>query len=64
MNATAHNSERAAPAVSATSCIFSMGPGVRLVICNYLDVGVGSAFALSGQTWSRELIRSEFRWRF
>ena len=51
-------------AVSATSCMFSMGPGLRLIICNYLDVGVGSAFALSGQHWAQQMIRSEFRWRF
>jgi hypothetical protein len=54
----------APPAVSATTGIFSAGPGIRLIICNYLDIGVGSAFALTGDRWAQQLIRSEFRWRF
>lgn len=54
----------APPALSATTGIFSAGPGVRLIICNYLDIGVGSAFALTGDRWAQQLIRSEFRWRF
>lgn len=41
----------------------SAGPGLRLVICDWLDFGVGSAFALGnhgpGQTY-----RTEFRIRF
>jgi len=44
--------------------IVSMGPGIRVFICGKIDVGVGSAFSLTGQRWDEELIRAEFRWRF
>lgn len=54
----------APPAISATTGIFSMGPGLRLVICTYLDFGVGTAFSMSGDHWAKQLVRSEFRWRF
>lgn len=42
----------------------SMGPGLRLFICDRIDFGVGTAFALTGTHWAEELIRAEFRWRF
>jgi hypothetical protein len=44
--------------------IVSMGPGIRVFICGKIDLGVGSAFSLTGQRWDEELIRAEFRWRF
>jgi hypothetical protein len=44
--------------------VVSAGPGVRLSICNIIDFGVGSAFALTGDRLAAELIRAEFRWRF
>ena len=49
---------------SATGTIISAGPGVRLVVCDRIDIGVGSAFALTGDRFERALIRAEFRWRF
>ncbi|HWG44741.1 MAG TPA: hypothetical protein VN688_18340 [Gemmataceae bacterium] len=42
----------------------SMGPGLRLVICNRVDIGVGAAFAVTEPTYPRQLYRTEFRWRF
>ncbi len=50
--------------VSATTEIVSAGPGIRLFICDKIDIGVGTAFALTGRHWEEELIRAEFRWRF
>jgi hypothetical protein len=50
--------------VSATTNIFSAGPGIRLNICDRIDFGVGTAFALTGPRWAREQVRAEFRWRF
>jgi hypothetical protein len=49
---------------SATTTIFSTGPGVRLNICDRIDFGVGTAFSLTGQRWAQEQVRAEFRWRF
>ncbi|HEX5272151.1 MAG TPA: transporter [Gemmataceae bacterium] len=44
--------------------IFTVGPGVRLFVCDKIDVGVGASFALGGNRWADELLRAEFRWRF
>lgn len=51
-------------AADASANILSVGPGVRLVLCNTIDFGIGSAFSLTGDHWAGQLIRSEFRWRF
>jgi hypothetical protein len=45
-------------------CMFSTGPGVRLNVCDRMDIGVGTAFALTGPRWAQEEVRAEFRWRF
>jgi hypothetical protein len=50
--------------LSAWTGIFSAGPGLRMVICNTIDFGVGTAFALTGDKWADQLVRSEFRWRY
>jgi hypothetical protein len=50
--------------VSGTATMVSMGPGIRAVLCDKIDAGVGSAFAVTGERWTRELIRAEFRLRF
>lgn len=42
----------------------SFGPGLRLVICDKLDFGVGAAFAPSDERFAEQLFRTEFRWRF
>jgi hypothetical protein len=50
--------------VPASTTIFSMGPGLRLFICNKIDMGAGTAFSLTNSRWASELVRAEFRWRF
>jgi hypothetical protein len=58
------NAAGQAIAVRAVASMVSMGPGVRLVICDKIDFGVGSAFAVTGERWAQEQVRAEFRWRF
>ena len=50
--------------VRARDTIFSLGPGARFVICDRIDLGAGTAFAVTGDRWAEELVRAEFRWRF
>jgi hypothetical protein len=49
---------------SGTTSMVSVGPGIRAVICEKIDFGVGSAFAVTGTRWAKEAVRAEFRWRF
>jgi len=42
----------------------SAGPGVRVVVCDKVDFGIGTAFALTEDHWGEQSVRSEFRWRF
>lgn len=44
--------------------ILSIGPGVRLVICDKIDFGVGSAFNLTHDSVGDQIVRVDFRWRF
>ncbi len=44
--------------------VVSAGPGLRLFICEKIDIGAGSAIHLTGNRWADELLRVEFRWRF
>ena len=50
--------------VRARDTIFSLGPGARFVICDRIDLGAGTAFAVTGDRWAEELVRAELRWRF
>jgi hypothetical protein len=50
--------------VEAKTNILSAGPGIRVVICDKIDFGLGSLFALTNQHWAEEMIRFDFRWRF
>jgi hypothetical protein len=43
---------------------FNAGPGVRLVMCKKVDLGIGTAFALTNESIMGNLLRMEFRWRF
>jgi hypothetical protein len=43
---------------------FSVGPGLRMVICTNVDFGVGVAFALSDPHWEAQLYRFELRWLY
>jgi hypothetical protein len=42
----------------------SIGPGLRLVICDKVDFGVGAAFSVTNHHFADQLYRTEFRWRF
>jgi hypothetical protein len=44
--------------------IVSVGPGIRLVICDKLDFGVGTAFNLTRDSVGDEFLRVEIRYRF
>jgi hypothetical protein len=44
--------------------ILSAGPGLRLVICDKIDIGAAGAFAITGSHFADQLLRVEFRWRF
>jgi hypothetical protein len=50
--------------VSADRNLASAGPGIRVVVCDKIDFGIGSAFAFTNQHWADEMIRIDFRWRF
>jgi hypothetical protein len=41
-----------------------LGPGLRLVICDRVDFGVGTQFAVTDPHWGNPVIRTELRWRF
>jgi hypothetical protein len=43
---------------------FSMGPGLRLVISDKVDIGFGVEFALTQDHFASTLYRTQFRWRF
>lgn len=53
-----------AAAVDARTTYFALGPGIRIVSCNKLDVGVGMQFAVTNSHFAQQLYRTEFRWRF
>jgi hypothetical protein len=42
----------------------SMGPGLRLFVCDKIDVGLGTAFAVTQHHFAEQLYRTEFRVRF
>jgi hypothetical protein len=44
--------------------ILSVGPGIRLIFCDKIDVGLGSAFKVTADSMGEEFLRAEFRWRF
>lgn len=44
--------------------IVSIGPGLRLVICDKIDFGVGTSFAVTEDRMAEQFYRAEFRWRF
>jgi hypothetical protein len=43
---------------------FALGPGLRLAICDKLDIGFGVQFSVTGNHFAQQLYRTEFRWRF
>lgn len=49
---------------SSRETYFAAGPGIRFVVCEYLDFGFGAQFALTSDHWADQLYRTEFRLRF
>jgi hypothetical protein len=43
---------------------FSMGPGLRFVWSDRIDIGFGVEFALTQDHFAQTLYRTQFRWRF
>ena len=43
---------------------FSIGPGVRYIICDKVDIGFGAQFSVTNQHFADTLYRTELRWRF
>jgi hypothetical protein len=52
------------PTKSSGSAYYSLGPGLRMVICDGYDIGVGTAFALTSGRWAEQFYRVELRIRF
>ncbi len=48
----------------AAGSAWSLGPGLRLNICNRIDFGAGVQFGVGSDRWYDENFRAEFRWRF
>ena len=44
--------------------IVNIGPGVRLVFCDKIDFGIGSAFNFTSSSMGDEYLKVAFRWRF
>jgi hypothetical protein len=44
--------------------VVNLGPGLRLNICDKMDFGVGTAFALTSDHLAEDLVRLEARFRF
>jgi hypothetical protein len=49
------------PQNSSGDSYLSLGPGLRMSVCDVIDFGVGTAFALDTPNWGDPLIRSELR---
>lgn len=44
--------------------LFSLGPGIRLNICDKMDFGTSAAFGVSNPSFADAVIRTEFRYRY
>jgi hypothetical protein len=49
---------------TSVGSIFNIGPGIRLHVCDKIDFGVGTAFAITNDHLAEDLVRAEFRVRF
>jgi hypothetical protein len=58
------NAPLAPVASPAHAFMFSVGPGLRMFVCDKIDFGVGTAFTLTGDHFEGQMVRAEFRWRF
>ncbi|HEY8504286.1 MAG TPA: hypothetical protein VIL46_06860 [Gemmataceae bacterium] len=43
---------------------FYIGPGIRCVLCDKMDIGFGAAFAVTDEHFADQIYRTEFRWRY
>lgn len=63
-NATANTLNVAPVAIPASAFMVTVGPGVRLFCCDRVDLGVGSAIAVTGEHFEKQLLRVDLRVRF
>jgi hypothetical protein len=49
---------------TSVGSIFNIGPGIRLDVCDKIDFGVGTSFAITNDHLAEDLVRAEFRVRF
>lgn len=54
----------APPQRASNQAYLSSGFGLRMVLCDKVDFGVGTAFAVTDGHWAKQLYRSELRVRF
>jgi hypothetical protein len=52
------------PQPASDEMYVSLGGGLRLVVCDKLDFGLGVACAVGDEHFAEHLYRTEFRWRF
>jgi hypothetical protein len=52
------------PVESSGTSYLSIGPGIRAVMCDRVDLGIGTQFNISDHNWFDQFYRVEFRWRF
>jgi hypothetical protein len=51
-------------AVDARTHMLSTGVGLRLYVCEKIDFGFGTAFAITDEHFEDQIYRAEFRWRY
>ncbi|MBL8794936.1 MAG: hypothetical protein JNM56_13590, partial [Planctomycetia bacterium] len=54
----------AIPQSASGTTYLTAGAGLRFVICDRVDFGVGAAFSVTEPNWTKQIYRTEFRWRF
>lgn len=52
------------PIPASNYLVLTTGPGIRFVICDKVDFGIGTSFALTERHYAGQLIRCEYRWRY
>ncbi len=60
----AHTDPNTGLAIEDSETLVHAGPGLRLVVCNRFDLGLGANFALTSQHWAEQVYRIEVRVRF
>jgi hypothetical protein len=52
------------PVESSGVTYASIGPGIRCVLCDRVDLGFAASFSITDHGWFDQFYRTEFRWRF